>query len=255
MSLYLGSNKIGSLYLGSTKIGQAYLGSSLVYSSSGGSQLPSGLQFLYQAKDKGSTSIPNKAPGSTFGDYLISGTLTSEGSGSYTYLVNMNLGNNFLYKDLSYDQLNQMKAISSTYTYFIRCVQLTSDTGVGGILSWRYNNGANDTYIYMIRAYQQQLQIHTTTGYNCGSNFSLTTDRVYKVVVSGSNFYAKNLDNNAEYNLTYSTNRSMGSQMRTFWAGTEEYNLTRFFAIAGIPRATTAEEDAVMKDTLMNQSA
>ena len=34
MSLYLGSNKIGSLYLGSTKISKAYLGSNLVYSSS-----------------------------------------------------------------------------------------------------------------------------------------------------------------------------------------------------------------------------
>ena len=253
MPLYLGSNKIGSLYLGSTKIAKSYLGSSIVYSSSGGSSLPSGLQFLYQAKDKTSTSIPNKAPGSTFGDYLISGTLTLDGSGSNTYLVNGNSSNNFLYKDLSSDQLNEMKAISSTYTYFIRCVKLTS--GMGGILSWRYNKGANDTYIYMIRASEQQLQIHTTTGYSCGSNFLLTTDRVYKVVVSGSNFYAKNLDNNAEYNLTYSTNRSMGSQMRTFWAGNGEYDLTRFFAIAGIPRATTAEEDAVMKDTLMNQSA
>jgi hypothetical protein len=132
-------------------------------------------------------------------------------------------------------------------------MQLSSDTGTGGILSWRYNNGGNDTYIYMIRAYQQQLQLHTTQGYNCGSDFSLTTDRVYKVVINGSSLKAYNLDNNAEYSLTYSTNRSMGSQVRTFWAGDYEYNLTRFYALAGIPRATTPEEDVAIKDLLMSQ--
>lgn len=215
---------------------------------------PEDMDFIYQAKDLDSSKIPNKVKGSTFGDYLKSGTLTSNYTGAACYLTNANSGSNYLYKDLTTAQLDAMKATSSTYTYFIRCMQLTSDTGMGGILSWRYNGGSNNTYIYMIRAYQQQLQIHTSTGNQCGSNFSLTTDRVYKVVINGSSFKAYNLDNNAEYSLTYSTNRSMGSQMRTFWAGNDEYNLTRFYAIAGIPRATTAEEDTKIKNILMNQS-
>lgn len=252
MSLNLGNTKIKDIYLGGTKIKEAYLGSSKVYSSNA---LPSDMDFIYQAKDLGSSSIPNKAPNSTFGDYLKSGTLTSNYTGAACYLTNANNGSNYLYKNLTTAQLNAMKAASSTYTYFIRCMQTTGDNGMGGILSWRYNNGSNNTYIYMIRAYQQQLQIHTTTGNQCGSNFSLTTDRVYKVVVSGSSFKAYNLDNNAQYSLTYSTNRSMGAQMRTFWAGSDEYNLTRFYAIAGIPRATSSAEDAIIKETLMNQSA
>jgi len=215
---------------------------------------PADMDFIYQAKDLDSSKIPNKVQGSTFGDYLKSGTLTSNYTGAACYLTNANNGSNYLYKDLTSAQLDAMKAVSSTYTYFIRCMQLTGDTGMGGILSWRYNGGSNNTYIYMIRAYQQQLQIHTSSGNQCGSNFSLTIDRVYKVVINGSSFKAYNLDNNAEYSLTYSTNRSMGSQMRTFWAGSDEYNLTRFYAIAGIPRATTTEEDTKIKNILMNQS-
>ena len=252
MSIKFGSTSVKDLYVGSTKLKEVYFGSTKVYSTL---SIPQDMDFIYQAKDLDGSKIPNKAPNSTFGDYLVSGTLTSVGSGANTYLENMNQANNFLYKDLTTDQLNNMKAVDSTYTYFIRCVQLPSDTGMGGILSWRYNNGGNNTYIYMIRAYNQQLQIHTDTGNQCGSNFLLTTDRVYKVIVSGSSFKAYNLDNNAEYSLTYSTDRSMGSQMRTFWAGIDEYNLTRFFALAGIPRATTASEDAIIKQVLMNQSA
>lgn len=252
MSIKFGSTSVKDLYLGPTKLKEVYFGSTKVYSALG---IPHDMDFIYQAKDFNGSKIPNKATNSTFGDYLVSGTLTSEGSGANTYLVNMNEGNNFLYKDLTTEQLNNMKAVSSTYTFFIRCMQRTGDTGMGGILSWRYNNGANDTYIYMIRAYNQQLQIHTDTGNQCGSNFLLTTDRVYKVIVSGSSFKAYNLDNNAEYSLTYSTNRNMGSQMRTFWAGNDEYNLSEFFALAGISRATTASEDAIIKQVLMNQSA
>ena len=252
MSIKFGSTSVKDLYLGPTKLKEVYFGSTKVYSAL---SIPHDMDFIYQAKDLDGSKIPNKVPNSTFGDYLVSGTLKSNGSGANTYLENMNQGNNFLYKDLTTYQLNNMKAISSTYTFFIRCMQLTGDTGMGGILSWRYNNGGNDTYIYMIRAYQQQLQIHTDTGNQCGSNFLFTTDRIYKVIVSGSSFMAYNLDNNAEFSLTYSTNRSMGSQMRTFWAGTDEYNLTRFYALAGIPRATTASEDAIIKQVLMNQSA
>ena len=229
-------------------------GASVIGSITPSLPYPEDMDFIYLAKDLDSTKIPNKVQGSTFGDYLKSGSLTINGSGASCYLTNNNASDRYLYKDLTTAQLDAMKAISSTYTYFIRCMQQSSDTGMGGILSWRYNNGSNNTYIYMIRAYQQQLQIHTASGNQCGSNFSLTTDRVYKIVINGSSFKAYNLDNNAEYSLTYSTNRSMGSQMRTFWAGTEEYNLTRFYAIAGIPRATTAEEDTKIKNILMNQS-
>lgn len=252
MSIKFGSTSVKDLYVGSTKLKEVYFGSTKVYSAL---SIPQDMDFIYQAKDLNGSKIPNKAPNSTFGDYLVSGTLTPVGSGANTYLENMTHPNNFLYKDLTTDQLNNMKAISSTYTFFIRCMQTTGDTGMGGILSWRYNNGGNNTYIYMIRADNQQLQIHTDTGYQCGSNFLLTTDRIYKVIVSGSSFMAYNLDNNAEYSLTYSTNRSMGSQMRTFWAGVGEYNLSRFYALAGIPRATTASEDAIIKQVLMNQSA
>ena len=216
--------------------------------------VPTDMDFIYFAKDYDGSKIPNVAPNSTFGDYLNAGTLYVRDSGSSCYLINNNSGSNYLYKNLTTTELDNMKAINSTYTYFIRCMQLSSDSGMGGILSWRYNNGSNNTYIYMIRAYQQQLQLHTTTGNQCGTNFSLTTDRVYKVVINGSSFKAYNLDNNAEYSLTYSTDRSMGSQMRTFWAGDSEYNLSRFFALAGIPRATTAEEDVLIKTALINQS-
>lgn len=252
MSIKFGSTSVKDLYVGSTKLKEVYFGSTKVFSAL---NIPQDMDFIYQAKDLDGSKIPNKAPNSTFGDYLVSGTLAQEGYGSNIYLINWNKSNNFLYKDLTTDQLNNMKAVASTYTYFIRCFQQTSDTGIGGIISWRYKNGSNDSYIYMIRAYKQQLQIHTDTGNQCGSNFSLTTDRVYKVIVSGSSFMAYNLDNNAEYSLTYSTNRNMGSQMRTFWAGNGEYNLTKFFALAGIPRATTVSEDSIIKQVLMNQSA
>lgn len=252
MSLNLGNTKIKDIYLGGTKIKEAYLGSSKVYSSNA---LPADMDFIYQAKDFDGSKIPNKAPNSTFGDYLEYGTLTLNGSGSSAYLTNGLSDNNYLYKDLTTTQLNNIKAVNNTYTFFIRVLQETSN--MGGIMSCR-TSSSSTTYIYMIRAYQQQLQLHTTTGYNCGSNFSLSTDRVYKVVINGSSFNAYNLDNNANYSLTYSTNRQMGNQMLTFTAykgANQEAQLSRFYAMAGIPRATTAEEDAIIKQVLMNQSA
>lgn len=217
--------------------------------------LPSDMDFIYQAKDFDGTKIPNKAPNSTFGDYLEYGTLTLNGTGSSAYLTNGLSDNNYLYKDLTTTELDNIKAVNNTYTFFIRILQETSN--MGGIMSTRINE--NNTYIYMIRANNQQLQIHTTTGNDCGSNFSLATDRVYKVVINGSTFKAYNLDNNAEYSLTYSTIRQMGNRMLTFNAYSAgaygESNLSRFYAMAGIPRATTTEEDALIKQTLINQSA
>ena len=214
--------------------------------------IPNDMDFVYFAKDLTDTSIPNSALNSTFGDYMKSGTLSVNGSDANTYLQNANNGSNFLYKDLTNEQLDAMKAINSTYTYFIRCKQEGGDTFIGGILSWRYNN--TNSYNYMVRADNQQLQLHTTTGYSCGSDFVLTVDRVYKVVVSGSTFKAYNLDNNAEYSVSYNTTRNMGNKMTTFYAGSNEYNLTSFYALAGIARATTSEEDANIKAALMSQS-
>ncbi|MBO7714111.1 MAG: hypothetical protein J6S85_11105 [Methanobrevibacter sp.] len=212
------------------------------------------LDFLYQAKDLTNDRIPNKAANSSFGDYMKAGTLVSHETGADTYLTNSNNGSNYLYKDLTTAQLDAMKAINSTYTFFIRVTQDGGDTGTGGIVSWRYTDN-NNAYVYMIRSRSQQLELHTTQGYLCGSNFSLTSPIVYKVVINGSNFYAKNLNNNAEYSLTYSTNRNMGTRMTTFFAGTSEYNLSKFYGLAGIARATTADEDEVIKEILTNQSA
>lgn len=214
---------------------------------------PSDMDFIYLAKDFDGSKITNKAANTTMGDYLQMGTLTLNGTGANAYLSNNLSSNNYLYVDLTTAQLNAMKAASSTYTYFIRVMQTSA--GLGAIVSFRMLD--DDAYIYMIRSNNQQLQLHTTTGYDCGSNFSLTTDRVYKVVINGSSFKAYNLNNNAEYSLTYSTNRTMTSRMTTFNAdlgSSGEANLDRFYALAGIPRATTAEEDEVIKQCMMNQS-
>lgn len=211
--------------------------------------VPTDMDFIYFANDFDGTKIPNVAPNSTFGDYLESGTLVKNGSGSSCYLSKSG-SNDYLYKDLTSTELNNIKAISNTYTFFIRMMQDVT-YGTGGIMSCRSNGG----YIYMIRCDSQQLQIHTTSGTNLGSDFSLATDRVYKVVINGSSFKAYNLDTSANYTLNYSTNRSMGTRMTTFNAGySGEFSLDKFYAFAGIPRATTAEEDEIIKSALMSQS-
>ena len=211
--------------------------------------VPIDMDFIYFANDFDGTKITNVAPNSTFGDYLQSGTLTKNGSGSTCY-ISKSSSNDYLYKDLTSTELDNIKAINNTYTFFIRMMQDVT-SGTGGIMSCRSNGG----YIYMIRCDSKQLQIHTSRGINLGSNFSLSTDRVYKVQISGSTFYAKNLDTNADYTLTYSTNRSMGTRMTTFNAGySGEFSLDKFYSFAGIPRATTSEEDEIIKTALMNQS-
>lgn len=210
------------------------------------------LDFLYQAKDLTSTGIPNKATNSTYGEYKMAGTLTSNGSGASCYLTNGNSDSNYLYIDLTDAQLNAMKATNSTYTFFCRVMQTSN--GTGGVFSWRKNNNES-AYIYMIRAHNQQLQIHTSTGYSCGSNFSLAVDRVYKIVINGSSFNAYNLDDNSTYSLNYDTTRYMGTKMTSFFAGITESGLSRFYAVAGISRVTTNEEDIEIKNILMNQSA
>lgn len=60
--------------------------------------LPADMDFIYQAKDFDGSKIPNKAPNSTFGDYLEYGTLTLNDTGSSAYLSNGLLDSNYLYK-------------------------------------------------------------------------------------------------------------------------------------------------------------
>ena len=131
-------------------------------------------------------------------------------------------------------------------------MMMVTSGGVGGVMSTRYNGGG---YNYMIRCENLQLQIHTGSGTNLGSDFMMNVDRVYKVQINGTSFNAKNLETNAEYNLTYSGGRSMGTLMTSFNAGYRgEGELDRFYAFAGIARQTTDSEDDAIKDVLMNQS-
>lgn len=221
--------------------------------------IPTDLDFLYQAKDFDGTKIPNKALNSTFGDYIQAGTITLNGSGSSAYLSNGLSDSNYLYKDLTTTELNTLKAINGTYTFFIRVMQ--TNGGLGAIISCRLLEDKG--YIYMIRGHDNELEIHTDSQHKCGANFSLTTDRVYKVVINGSTFKAVNLSTNYEFSFTYSTNRNMGTRMSTFCGYTykpgisdqHEANLDRFYALAGIPRATTKLEDQRITECLMNQSA
>lgn len=211
--------------------------------------VPSDMDFIYLANDFDGSKITNVAPNSTFGDYLQSGTLVKNGSGSSCYL-SKGTSYSYLYKDLTTTQLDNIKALNNTYSFFIRMMQDTS-TSVGGVMSCRLNGG----YIYMIRCNNQQLQIHTSSGTNLGSNFSMATDRVYKVVINDSSFQAFNLDTSATYSLTYTGGRQMGNIMTSFHAGySGELALDKFYAFAGIPRETTAEEDEIIKTVLMNQS-
>lgn len=211
--------------------------------------VPSDMDFIYFANDFDGSKITNVAPNSTFGDYLQSGTLVKNGSGSSCYLSKSG-STDYLYKDLTTTELDNIKALNNTYTFFIRMMQDVS-TGTGGIMSCRLNGG----YIYMIRSVNKQLQIHTSGGTTLGSNFSLAVDRVYKVVINDSLFQAFNLDTSATYSLTYTGGRQMGNRMTSFHAGySGELALDRFYAFAGIPRATTAEEDEIIKTVLMTQS-
>lgn len=212
--------------------------------------IPSDMDFVYLAKDFDGTKIPNKAVNSTFGDYIQYGTLTVNNSGASCYLSNGGSDNNYLMNILSSENATKIQGVNNVYTFFIRMMQDVS-TYTGGIMSTRKDGGYN----YMIRCESKQLQIHTSGGTNLGSDFSLAVDRVYKVIVNGRNFSAKNLDTNVEYNLTSNTGRSMGNNMTSFSAGfSGECYLDRFYAFAGIARATTVEEDAAIKDVLMNQS-
>lgn len=219
-----------------------------------GPTLPADMDFVYLAKNFDGTKVVNAASNSTFGDYLANGTITSNGSGASCYLSNGLVDDNYLYKTLTEDQLDNIKAINGTYTFFIRMMQIGDYSGTcGGIMSTRADGGG---YFYMIRCENNQLQFHTAHGTNLGSDFMMNVDHVYKVVVSGSNAEAKNLDTGVTWTSSIGSTRVMGYKMTSFSAGMSgEFYLDRFYGFAGIPRVTTTAEDAEIKDCLMNQSA
>lgn len=214
---------------------------------------PSDMDFIYLANNFDGSQIPNVITTSDMGPYLKAGTITKNGSGSSCYLSSSKSASDDLYINLTSDRLNAMKAANGTYTFFFRVINTTS--GIGGIFTWRNNDDSN--YIYMIRSNGNQLQLHFSSGIDLGTtNFSLATDNVYKVSVSGNNYMAKNLTSGYTWTTTNTSIKAMGTRMHTFYAGADiETALDRFYACAGIARATTDEEDAAIKDILMNQSA
>lgn len=213
------------------------------------SVVPNDMDFVYQAKDFNGSYIPNKAPNSTFGDYLQMGSLTVNGSGSSCYLSNGYSSSNYLYKDLTSQELTNIMANDSYYTFFIRMMHLQDNGTMGGIMSCRLWGG----YIYMIRNNGRMLQFHSGGWMDMGDDFLIDVDRVYKLVVGPNYYYGKNLDTGAIYEEYNYDERSMGYRMSTFNAG-DESELDRFYAFAGIARQTTDEEDLAIKDALMNQS-
>ena len=221
-----------------------------------GPSIPSDMDFIYFANDFDGTQVPNRATGTNaFGPYLEEGTITKNGSGSNCYLSN-GFGNNRLYINLTNDQLYKMYPSNNgdTYTFFIRAYQNTSRY-TSGIITWRTSG-----YIYMIRCSGGQLQLHTSSGNNLGSNFLLTSDKVYKVIATKNNgtcsISAKNL-NTGDVSSSYTYNPNMDTKMSSFTgynSGSSESATDAIYALAGIPRATTAEEDEIIMTVLMNQS-
>lgn len=211
---------------------------------------PSDMDFIYLANNYNGSQIPNVITTSDMGPYLKSGTITKNGSGSSCYLSSSKSTSDDLYINLTSTRLNAMKAASGTYTFFFRVINTTS--GIGGILVWR-NSDSN--YIYMIRSNGNQVQVHFTSGTNLGTtNFSLATDNVYKVSVSGNNYLAKNLTSGYTWTTTNSSTKAMGTRMHTFYAGSgSETSLDRFYGCAGIARATTDAEDTQIKEYLLSQ--
>ena len=211
--------------------------------------VPNDMDFVYQAKDFDGYKIPNKAPNSTFGDYLQMGTLTINDAGSGCYLSNNHSSYNYLYKELTNEELTKIKANNNYYTFFVRMMNFNES--MGGIMSCRLNGG----YCYMIRNNGTMIQFHGGGWIDLGDDFLINVDRVYKLVVGPNGYYyGKNLDTGVE-RTEYDTDSrdEMGNIMSTFNASSES-DLDRFYAFAGIARETTDAEDLAIKDALMNQS-
>ena len=217
--------------------------------------LPSDMDFVYLANNFDGTKVVNVATNTTFGDYLQEGTITKNGSGADCYLSN-GFGNNRLYINLTNDQLMKMYPNNNgdSYTFFLRAYQKPTRS-TSGIITWRVSG-----YIYMIRCNGGQLQLHTSSGYNLGSNFMLTSDTVYKVIATNSggthSIYAVNLMTDA-VSQSYTYNPNMNTKMSSFTgysSSSGESQTDAIYGIAGIPRLTTPEEDEAIKDVLMNQN-
>lgn len=211
--------------------------------------LLSEFDFIYLANDFNGDYIPNSAD-SSFGNYLEHGTLTKNGSGANCYLSNGS-SNNYLYKNLTETELDKFKAINSTYTFFFRVYNSYNASGTGGIMSTRNVSG---NYNYMIRCGGARLDIHTSTS-NYNNDFTINNpDIVYKVQISGNTFTTKNLINGTEWIYNDNTSRQMSDRMLSIYAGYgSEYQLERFYGLAGIPQETSQAIDDYIKEILLNQ--
>lgn len=213
--------------------------------------LPDDLDFIYVANDFDGTEIHNRILTTDVGSYIKNGTVTKNGSGASCFLTTTKATSDYLYTNLTADRLNAMKATNGTYTFFFRVINSTS--GIGGIVVWRNNDDNN--YVYMIRSNGSQFQLHFNSAVDLGAtNFSIATDNVYKVSITGNNYIAKNLTTGYTWSTTNTTAKAMGSKMITFWAGAgSETALDRFYGLIGIARATTDAEDKKISSYLFKQ--
>lgn len=241
MSISFGSDNAIGIYHGSTPAKRVYCGSTKVWPT-----IPSDMDFVYVANDFTSGGIPNKAANSDMGNYLVSGTITKNGSGKDCYLSNANSDSNYLYINLTANRLNAMKALNSYYTFFVRVHQ--SSSGLGGLFCWRILD--SNAYVYMIRCHDGKLQIHNTTGVD---TLSLSASKVFKVTVHGSNAVVSDMEGTTQ-TASVSSSRNMQTRMTSFYAGSVgESILNRLYGVAGIARQTTSYEDTVIRDLLLTQ--
>lgn len=241
MSISFGRDKAIGIYHGSTPAKRVYYGSTKVWPS-----IPSDMDFVYLANDFVTGGIPNRARNSDMGNYLVSGTITKNGSGQDCYLSNANSTSNYLYIDLTSTRLTAMKALSSYYTFFVRAYQSTS--GLGALFCWRILD--SNAYVYMIRDNNGKLQIHNTSGVD---TLTLSTSKVFKITINGSNAVASDMEGSSQ-TVSVGTSRNMQTRMTSFYAGvTGEGVLDRLYGVAGIARQTTAYEDSVIRDLLLTQ--
>jgi hypothetical protein len=241
MGISFGSDNALGIYYGSTPAKRVYYGSTKVWP-----MVPSDMDFVYVANDFASGGIPNKVANSDMGKYLVSGTITKNGSGKDCYLSNANSDANYLYINLTANRLNAMKALSSYYTFFVRAYQSTS--GLGGLFCWRSLD--SNAYVYMIRSHDGKLQIHNTTGVD---TLSLSASKVFKVTVNGSNAVVSDMEGTTQ-TASVSSSRNMQTRMTSFYAGVSgEAVLNRLYGVAGIARQTTAYEDTIIRDLLLTQ--
>ena len=241
MSISFGNINATGVYHGSNQARRVYYGSTKVWPS-----IPSDMDFVYLANDFDSVGIPNRAITSDMGNYLVSGTITKNGSGANCYLSNGNSYLNYLYIDLTTARLDAMKALSSYYTFFVRAYQTTS--GLGALFCWRILD--SNAYVYMIRDNNGKLQIHSTSGID---TLQLSESKVFKITINGATSIVSDMEGTTQ-TVSLGSSRNMASRMTSFFAGVgSEGVLDRLYGIAGIARQTTQYEDNVIRDLLLTQ--